>query len=653
MKANRWVLMVCMACLCHVLWAGQRSWSVLSPDKQLKADVFIEKEQVYFTLSHGQTQVLLPSRAAMRIQRGTVLGENVSRSVKTKQGSARVTRDTPFYRKSQVDEAYTWFLLQDRKWGIEFRVFNGGMAYRFVTQFKDDSLYVEDERNEFCFAADFEMCYLPLRGMDTDFQGLYKQAKLSSISADEMIAPQCLVRLDDGKCALVTDFNVRDYPTMFMQSVGGNILHGYYPKYPKKEEAFGKNMTRSRVLERQDYLAHSIGKRTYPWRVVLVTGSEAELLDSDVLCCLADPCELKDVSWIRPGKASWEWWNACNLTGVDFKTGVNNETYKYFIDFASQHGIEYILMDEGWTLRQQPMDLLRTIPEIDLPMLVNYGKEKGVGIILWSDYLPFDADMERVVREYAQMGVKGFKIDHMNRNDQKVVKFAERAAKLCARYHMIVDFHGVFPPTGLQFTYPNVLNYEAVLGLEAVKGKKELDLVTHECIVPFTRQVVGPIDYTQGAMRNATKDGYFGNRIQPMSQGTRCRQLAEYVVFESPFNMLCDSPTQYEANPQCLDFIAEVPVVWDETKVLRAELGKFIIVARRKGTVWYVGGITDWDEREIDLDVSFMKGREVKVYRDGVNADKNAEDFRVENIPFSGKLQVHLASGGGFAAVVM
>jgi alpha-glucosidase len=286
------------------------------------------------------------------------------------------------------------------------------------------------------------------------------------------------------------------------------------------------------------------------------------------------------------------------------------------------------------------------------PELVEYARQRNVGIVLWADYHPFDQNMEAVVSTYSKMGIKGFKIDHINRNDQKAIDFAWRAASMCAKYHMIIDFHGVFPPNGLQFTYPNVLNFEAVLGLETVKWTKKYDGVTHECTVPFIRQVVGPIDYTQGAMRNATQSNYAPCNSSPMSQGTRCRQLAEYVIFESPFNMLCDSPTNYEVNQPCTDFIAKVPTVWDETRVLSARVGEYVIEARRKGGVWYIGGITNWTPRDITLDLSFIKAGKIVLYRDGVNADRNAEDYCVENLPFNGSLKVHLAPGGGFAGII-
>ena len=629
--------------------AAPQEWSLLSPDGKLAVTVQLSDGQLSYSIVHDQTPVLQEGRLSMQLSDGRAFGTHI-RSLSAKRSEGNISKSTPIYRKQSVSENFRALTLKAKNHAIEFMAFNEGLAYHFVSNMKD-SLYIKDEQCSLLFPDDLPSFYLPLHKLDSDFQSFYEHTPLSSIATEEVLAPQLVVELNDGKRAFFTDFNIRDYPTMFLQHPSGNMLSGRFAKYPDEEEAHGGNLTRLRVKTTKDYIAHVSGQRAFPWRVLLVTTDDAHLLNNDVLCCLADPAE-GVLSWVKPGKASWEWWNACNLTGVPFRTGVNNDTYKYYIDFASRNGIEYILMDEGWTLRQQPMDLLKTIPEIDLPMLIAYAKERGVGIILWSDFLPLDRNMEHIISEYARMGIKGFKIDHINRNDQKVVDFVERTAKMCAKYHMLVDFHGVFPPTGLQFTYPNVLNYEAVMGLEITKGRKELDLVTHECIVPFTRQVVGPIDYTQGAMRNATKADYHASRTSPMSQGTRCRQLAEYVIFESPFNMLCDSPTLYEKNQPSMNFIGKVPVVWDETRVISAKMAEYVVIARRKGHSWYLGGITNWQKRTIDIDLSFISGNHIQLYCDGVNADKNAEDYQVTTIPFAKHLTIEMAPGGGFSAII-
>lgn len=633
------------------LWVfPANNFRLTSPNGKLTAVVKVVNGKLVYDLSSDGNTVLASSSLAMRLSDGKTLGEQV-KNPKVKFANRKFRIKTPIYRCASVNEACNVMTVDCGKYAVEFEAFNGGMAYRFVTHYRD-SVVVADENDDFALPGNDSIYCLP-SGFGSSFEGCYEHKALADIDRESLLAPQLLVQLACGKRLLFADYDVQDYPGMFLKVDGsGRGLHSVFAGYPKKEEETGTDGTRLKVTERENYIARVAGTRTFPWRFVLVADDDAALLTTNVPCCLAAPNRVADVSWIKPGKASWEWWNACNLKGVDFRTGVNNDTYKYYIDFASRNGIEYILMDAGWTKSQHPLDLLKTIDAVNIPELVEYARQRNVGIVLWADYHPFDQNMEAVVSTYSKMGIKGFKIDHINRNDQKAIDFAWRAASMCAKYHMIIDFHGVFPPNGLQFTYTNVLNFEAVLGLETVKWTKKYDGVTHECTVPFIRQVVGPIDYTQGAMRNATQSNYAPCNSSPMSQGTRCRQLAEYVIFESPFNMLCDSPINYEANQPCTDFIAKVPTVWDETRVLSARVGEYVIEARRKGGVWYIGGITNWASRDITLDLSFIKADKIVLYRDGVNADRNAEDYCVENLPFNGSLKVHLAPGGGFAGII-
>jgi alpha-glucosidase len=394
----------------------------------------------------------------------------------------------------------------------------------------------------------------------------------------------------------------------------------------------------------------------FPWRVVVVSATDAELADSDMVYKLAS-APTGDFSWVKPGKVAWDWWNAWNLYGVDFKAGINNDTYKYYIDFAAKEGMGYVILDEGWAVNLQA-DLMQVIPEIDLPMLAAYAEERGVGLILWAGYWAFDRDMEEVCRHYAAMGIKGFKVDFMDRDDQKMVDFHRRGAEMCAKYGLMVDYHGTYKPTGLHRTYPNVINFEGVDGLEQMKWDKDGDQVTYDVTIPFIRQLAGPMDYTQGAMRNATKGNYRSVNSEAMSQGTRCRQLAEYVVFESPLQMLCDSPSNYLAEPECTDYIAAIPTVWDETRALAGEVGKYVAITRRSGDNWYVGAMTDWNARALTLDLGFLGegSYEFEIYRDGVNANRAARDYRREVVRVNSAEQksvdIDMAPGGGWVAVI-
>ena len=357
---------------------------------------------------------------------------------------------------------------------------------------------------------------------------------------------------------------------------------------------------------------------------------------------------------VKPGKVAWDWWNDWNISGVDFKSGVNNDTYKHYIDFASEHGIEYVILDEGWAVNRQA-DLMQVVPEIDLPMLCAYAAQKNVGLILWAGYWAFNRDMEGVCKHYSAMGIKGWKIDFMDRDDDEMVRFYEKAAATAAKYHLLVDFHGAFKPAGLQRTYPNVLNFEGIHGLEQMKwSSPEVDQVTYDVTVPFTRLVAGPADYTQGAMRNATRSNYYPCNSEPMSQGTRCHQLAEYLVFDAPLTMLCDSPSNYRKEEECASFIASIPTVWDETIALEGKIAEYVVIARRKGSKWYVGALGNWDERDLVINLSRLGigAKQGEVYVDGVNADKKAQDYRHETVSLNGIWKVHLAPGGGAVLVL-
>ena len=365
---------------------------------------------------------------------------------------------------------------------------------------------------------------------------------------------------------------------------------------------------------------------------------------------------MTDISWIKPGKVAWDWWNNWNIWGVDFKAGINNETYKYYIDFAAEKGIEYVILDEGWAVNGKA-DLFQVVPEIDLPMLVKYAESKGVGIVLWAGYAAMDKDMERVCQHYSEMGVKGFKVDFMDRDDQIVVNFYERMAATAAKYHLFIDFHGAYKPTGLSRTYPNILNYEGVFGLEQCKWiKSDVDMMQYDVTIPFIRMLAGPMDYTPGAMRNASKNCYSPNWSEPMSQGTRCHQLAEYIVFDAPFAMLCDAPTAYRQEPECTELIASIPTVWDETLMLGGQIGQYVVTAKRKGSVLYIGALTNWNKRsfELDLTKSGITSGTITMFVDGPNAHRKGVDYQKKEIPVpaDGKLTLELAPGGGAVVII-
>ncbi|MDO4512322.1 MAG: glycoside hydrolase family 97 catalytic domain-containing protein [Bacteroidales bacterium] len=636
-------LLALLALSCLSICATAKTFSLLSPNGRLAATISNTPTATTLALSHGGTAVLSASPLSMTVGGKALAAEQCK---KAKPGKA---------------EQCNTLTLQFSKYSVEFRAYDGGVAYRFVTAMPD-SITIDAEQVELHLLADCMAYQAPANSHHKtadlrdqaycSFENTYVHKRISELDHGHLGLSPMLVELEGGKKLLIGDYNVRSYPGMFLLAAEGAVLKGFFPPYPKHEYQGDHNNLQMIVDDWHPYIARTAGARTFPWKMMLVSEQDADLINTTIPRLLAD-APVVDASWAKPGKVAWDWWNDWNITGVDFAAGINNATYKHYIDFAARHGVEYVILDEGWAVNKKA-DLMQVVPEIDLPMLVNYARERGVGIVLWAGYKAFERDMERVCQHYSAMGVKGFKIDFMDRCDQKMMAFLERAAATCAKYCLFCDFHGTPVPNGMTITYPNVLNYEAVAGQEQVKWSKfsKYDQVRHETLLPFIRQVVGPMDYTQGAMRNATKKSYHPCYSQPMSQGTRCRQLALYVVFDSPFNMLCDTPTNYEANPECLDFIAQIPVVWDERRVLAAKVGEYVIEACRKGDRWWVGGITNWKARSLSLDLDFIAGREMQLFTDGLNAARHAEDFKITTGTVPTTLTVNLAPGGGFVLQV-
>jgi len=653
------LLMLCVSAF------AQKQYTLQSPDKDIT--VTIEAgEQLTYAVTHGNTCILAPSPIGMQLDNGTKLGTKpVVKSAKTR--SVNQTLPSPLYKKAEIPEVFNELTLTFKgNYKVIFRAYDAGVAYRFETNFRKP-IIIENETADFNFNADYQglIPYVLRRaGQEGDlisqqfynsFENTYTRTNLSQMDPEKLAFLPLLVELNDGKKAVITEADLEDFPGLYLYNPqGGNGLSAMHAGYPKTREQGGHNNLQWIVKERESYVAKTAGKRAFPWRIVAISENDKELADNDLVYLLASPNRIGDVSWIQPGKVAWDWWNAWNIYGVDFPAGINNDTYKYYIDFASQYGIEYVILDEGWAVNKKA-DLFQVVPEIDIQELVDYGAERNVGIVLWVGYAAIDKDMEHVCQHYADMGVKGFKVDFMDGDDQMIVDFYYRMAKTAARHHLFIDFHGAYKPTGLNRTYPNVLNHEGVYGLEQAKWDNNSDLVTNEVTIPFIRMLAGPLDYTQGAMKNANKNNFAAIYTEPMSQGTRCRQLAEYVIFESPFNMLCDSPSNYMKEEECTQFIANVPTTWDETEVLDGKVGEYLVIARRKDFHWYVGAITNWEERDLYLDLSVLPNFGAKsghIFRDGPNANRVARDYVSEQVQVMGnKVKVHLAKGGGAVMV--
>lgn len=536
---------------------------------------------------------------------------------------------------------------------LRVRVYNDGAAFRWESHIDKEEVTVNSEKLSVTFDKDYQMYYPIPNGKDffSHQENKFEYLKISETAGKKTACLPFLVELDGGKKLLMTDVNVSEYPGLWVKGSAQSTLQSVFPHYPAITKLEGdRNLI---VSEYSDFLARTKGKRTYPWRAFVVT-DDAGLLTSTMLYTLAEPSRLKDTSWIKPGKVAWDWWNAWNITDVDFKAGINQATYKNYIDFASKNKLQYIILDEGWSV-EGPDTLLKVVPELNIAELVDYGKAKNVEVILWMTSVALERSFDKAFKQFSAWGIKGLKVDFMQRDDQVMMDFCEKVARTAAQHKLLVDLHGGSKPTGLQRTYPNVLTHESVLGLEQSKWSKKANPDT-SVLLPFIRMAVGPMDYTPGAMDNATEEKFSINFKNPGSLGTRCHQLAMYVAFVNPLQMLADTPTKYRKNPECMPFLQAVPTTWNETVVLKAEVGNVLAVARRNGDKWFIGALTDWNGRDLTFKLDFLdKGNYTLSYwADGPNASNEATDTSIgkSTVTAGSNLKIKLAPGGGYAAIL-
>lgn len=658
MKNNK---KLCLAILSLLLLIGNASFAakekkyvLSSPDGTLKVEISAGNELAYQVM-HGNDTILSHSNIALVLEDGTIVGKT-PRITGERRKKIKDNIESPFYRfKEFVATGNELDLKLKGGFGIIFRAYNEGVAYRFYTTQSSD-IIIKEEQTEFNFKEDYT-AYLPYTTNDKKpmvmaYQNVYDITPLSKAQPKLAFLP---VTVDCGSVKLtLLESDLEAYPGMFVQSQQGKYgLKGVFAPYPAKTD-FYPWRKQEYVTETTDFISRSRGSRSYPWRVLAITEKDTDMPVNNLVYALASPNRIGDTSWINTGKVAWDWWNDWNLKGVPFKAGINMDTYKYYIDFASRNGLEFIVLDEGW-YDPKSGDMLTVIPELDLPELIAYGKSKGVEIVLWTVFNVLDSQLEAACKKYADMGIKGFKVDFLDRDDQTAVEMVYRIAEMTARYKLTLDLHGIYKPTGINRTYPHIINFESVFGMEEVKWTDiKNNMPLYDVTFPYIRMMAGPVDYTPGAMRNATKADWRAMYYTPASMGTRCHQLAAYIVHDSPFTMLCDAPTNYLNEQECVDFIASLPVEVDSTFIASGELGKYIVTVRKKDVNWYIGGMTNWDERDVQLDFSFLPegmSYTAVLFKDGVNANKQAEDYRKETIRIDkdSRLTLHLASGGGFA----
>ncbi|HMR82217.1 MAG TPA: glycoside hydrolase family 97 protein [Niabella sp.] len=645
--------------LFSVLSASAQQFNLYSPNGSLTSTINVGSQLTY-DLKNKDQILMNTSPLSMTLENGEIWGAN-SKLSKKEICSINDFIRSPLYKKERVLNKYNELRLSFKgEWGIVFRMYDDGFAYRFFSN-KKGAYNIKEEQVQLCFPEDFDAfaAYTNTRKQDwneqfhSSFENTYTKTKISKLDKERLIILPALFEAPNNIKICFTEVDLFNYPGLYLNTTGAGCIKGVLAAYPKSEEQGGHNMLQMKVTAREAFLAKILGKQQFPWRTFIVSTSDEQLLNNDMSYKLAIPSKIDDLSFIQPGKVAWDWWNDWNIKNVDFEAGINNRTYEYYIDFASKNGIQYVILDEGWAVNKKS-DLMQVIPEIDIKHLVDYGRLKNVGIILWAGYYAFEKDMENVCRVYSEMGIKGFKVDFMDRDDQKMVQFVERASATAAKYKLMLDLHGMYKPAGINRTYPNVVNVEGVYGLEQMKWAKDsVDMVTNDLTIPFIRMVAGPLDYTPGAMRNAPEGSYTPLWSQPMSQGTRCRQLALFVVFESPLEMLCDSPSEYLKEQECTDFITAIPTVWDETIALEGNIQKSLTIARRKGPIWYIAGLTNWSKREMMVDLAFLQeGNQYKaiIFKDGINAHRNGTDYiREEKIVTKGdSLNITAMPGGGY-----
>lgn len=631
-------------------------YTLKSPDKKIEIQIEIA-DKISYSVYKEKRLVLDKSAIAIITNNNLVFGDQ-PKVIKSSTREITENIASPLYKYPSFKTAYNELNIKFKGgYGIHYRAYNQGISYRFYSELKKP-IEIRNEIAEF----NFDKNYRSFRAYTTGkkdkyamaFQNLYTESLLTNADSGSIAFLPVTIDYGQGLKMTILESDLEAYPGMFIKSVGNSTsLKAEFAPYPKNMR-FTAGRQQMFVNERENLIAKTNGTRTFPWRILAITSNDTEMPVNDLVYALASPSRISDNAWVKGGLAAWEWWNDWGISNINFKAGINMKTYQHYIDFAHENNIQYVVLDEGW-YDPKSGDMLTVIPELDIPELVKYAKDKNVYLFLWTVFNVLDKQLDEACSKYASMGIKGFKVDFLDRDDQTAVEMVYRIAHATAKHKLMLDLHGMYKPTGLNRTFPNIINFESVFGMEEVKWSKiEKDMMKYDVILPFIRMMAGPIDYTPGAMQNANKNDFRDIYYDPMSQGTRCHQLALYVVHDSPFTMLADNPTSYRKEIACTKFITSIPNTnIDETKILQGELGEFIVTARRKQSDWFIGGITNWNSRDIVLDFSFLPEGNFQstLFKDGANAEKKASDYAIENMVVNNKttLKIHVAPGGGFA----
>ena len=615
--------------------------SLLSPNGDIKVTVSVDEDVTWSLAIDGQN-ALDNGKIAMYTTNGTFGEMSKLKSVKRTSVDRTVTPVVALKQNEIRDNYNAMTLTFNGNWALEFRAYDNGAAYRFITSSKNE-LTVLDETAEFVLPADATAYMSYSKSHVTMYEEPYTAVKMKDMSIQDRHSYLPILFSSDNWRMMISETDLHDYPAMFLQANKQNTLNTVMPKAISEYIVDGHKQFPAGY---EKHIAKTAGSRTFPWRVVTLTKDDASMVLSHLNYLLSsEPAAGSDWSWVKPGQVAWDWWNWWTVTGVDFETGINTKTYQHIADFAAEYGIEYILLDEGWAIDGKPLELN---PDINLSEIISHAKSKGVGVFLWMAWDQVEMCFDTIFKQYKDWGVDGVKIDFMDRSDQWMMSWYEKVMKEATKHQLLVDFHGSITPKGLEREYPNLVSYEGVRGIENGTDCKP----SNSIYLPFIRNVVGAMDFTPGSMNSLHLENAHSTPELPAGIGTRAYQMALYIVFESGVQMLADSPSAYRTAPDCTKFISETPVVWDETRVLNAELGESIVFARRSGDVWFVGGITDENSREIEISLDFLPEGKFTLtsFEDGVNANRIAKDYKktVREVNASQKLTLKMAREGGW-----
>ena len=646
------LLLATLCLLTTLTLIAQRSYDLYSPDSTLRLEIKT-KDKLSWTLYAGNELLTQSSSVDLQLANQKKLSDILLvSSHKYSTTRERLTVPVP-YRKKMIMDNYNQLELTFRvPFWIQFRMYNEGMAYRIGLKFKD-SIIIENENVSFELDKNAIVWFAQMdkrQNVDrfhTSFEAIYKKQALAAIADTMLTYSPATVSLPNGYHLCFSDANLFDYPGMFLKRKE-NSLHGVFAPYPEKEKLMEGEFPQWIVEERGNYIAQTKGTRMLPWRAVLVAKNDTDLPNNDLLWLLGDKSLIADPSWIKYGKGTDEWIIGINLFNVPFRAGINTATYKFYIDFAKRFGFDQVMLDAGWS---DVKDLFKINPDIDMNGLLAYAKKNNIRLMLWTLCATLDKQLDSALKQFSNWGIASIMTDFMDRDDQKMVNFYHRIAKACADHKISVMFHGAFPPKGFNRTWPHAITQEGVLGAEW-NIWSELCTPEHNVAIAYTRMLAGPLDYEPGLLLNAQKDQFRPIGKNPMSIGTRCHQLAMFVVYDSPLQIFSGNPSQGLKEPEFMKLLGSIPTTWDETRILDGKIGEYIITARKKGTDWFIAALNNSVARDVIVKFDFLNDGNFKttICKDGVNAHNYGADYELteRNLNKYDSQEIHLAPGGGF-----